>query len=122
MFNSAQEYREFMRELRDSVSHIGQRLSKSKACARLNAGQSKKLSTPCLITREFVECRALAGYGKGPVVAEITHGQGMTGDRVIGLTVFHVLPEHADCDHEQSGLRCSIGEVVARLRELNGGD
>lgn len=117
-----QEYGKFMRELRASVSHIGQRLSKSQACARLNVEQSKKLSAPCFMTSELVECRALAGYGKGPLVAEITHGQGMTGERVIGLTVFHVLPEHADCDHEQSGLQCSIREAVARLRELNGGD
>lgn len=115
------EYGESMRELRASVSHIGQRLTKDDACRRLNAQQSKKLRAPCFMTSEFVECRAMAGYGKGPIVAEITHGQGMTGERVIGLTVFHVLPEHADCDHEQSGLQCSIGETVARLRELNGG-
>jgi hypothetical protein len=116
-----QEYNDFMCELRGSISHIGQRLTKDEAARRLSTEQAKKLRAPCFMTSEFVECRALAGYDKGPLVAEITHGIGMGGGRVIGLTVFHVLPEYADCDHDQSGLQCSIGEAVARLRELNGG-
>lgn len=116
-----QDYNQFVRELRAAVSHIGARIQKHEMHGRLTRDQYKKLTAPCFMTSEYVECRALAGYGNGPVIAEITHGVGMSGERVIGLTVFHVRAEYADCDHDQSGLQCSIGEAVARLRELNAG-
>lgn len=116
-----QDYREFLTELRQAVSHIGARIQKHEAQASLSRDQYKKLTAPCFMTSEYVDCRALVGYGKGPLIAEITHGVGMTGERVIGITVFHARAEYAELDHEQSGLQCSIGEAVARLRELNAG-
>lgn len=117
-----QDYHEFMRELRLAASNIGVRLTKDEACRRLNAAQVKKLRAKNFMSSEFVECRALAGIGdSGPLVVEISHGT-FLDSRLIGLTVFHVLPGDEERDHDASGAVHSVSEMAARLRELNGSE
>lgn len=116
-----QDYHEFMRELRSAASHIGQRLTAQMAESRMSAGQIKRRRAQNFMTSEKVEYRAMAGSGRGPLVVEISHGAFMDS-RVIGLTVFHTLPEHMGADHDESGAVHSVAEMAARLRELNGGE
>ena len=118
-----QDYDAFIAEARAAFSHIGQRLTKGEAARRLNAEQGKRLMARNFVTSEVIECRALAGKtGAGPIIVEISHGIGFDRQRIIGLTVFHVLPESAGRDHAESSLADSIGEAVEILRQLNGGD
>ena len=116
-----QDYHEFMRELRAAASHIGQRLTAGQAERRMAAEQITHRRGQNFMTPEIVEYRALAGNGNGPVVVEISHGV-FLDCRLIGITVYHSLPEFAARDHDESGCCHSVAEAGARLRELNGGD
>ena len=116
-----QDYNEFMRDLRAAVSHIGQRITAQEAERRMTAGQIKHRRGQNFMTQERLEYRALAGNGSGPIVVEISHGI-FIDSRLIGITVYHSLPEFAARDHDESGCLHSTGEAAERLRELNGGD
>lgn len=117
-----QDYHEFMSEAREAFSHIGQRITRQEAARRLSTEQGKRLMAPNFMTREMIECRTLAGKtGAGPCIVEISHGVGLGGDRCIGITVFHVLPESRARDHAESNLAHSISEAADMLRALDGG-
>lgn len=116
-----QDYNEFIRKLRAAASHVGQRITAQEAERRMTAEQIRHRRGQNFMTQERLEYRALAGNGNGPIVVEISHGV-FIDSRLIGITVYHSLPEFAARDHDESGCCFSVSEAAARLRELNGGD
>ena len=119
-----QDYHSFVRDLRQAIAGIGQRLpSSADVKPRLTMEQWKRFRGNNMMTDERVAYLNCAGgpEGFGPAVVEVSHGA-FLNNRIIGLTVFHQIAHNAEHDFDQSGCFHSIGEAVERLRQLDGGE
>ncbi len=123
----AEDFSAAQRQIIATGSHIGQRLTRPEARARIPAATLSRFNARNIMAPEIIEYCHLAGVGHGPLVAEITTGMGIPdrhgrADRPVGVTVYHVLPHAVEADPAASECVFTAEALAERLHKLNGKD
>lgn len=123
----AADFHAAQRQIIATGSHIGQRLTRAEARAMIPAATLSRFNARNIMAPEIIEYRHLAGIGHGPLVAEVATGMGIPdrngrADRLVGVTVYHVLPHAVEADRDASECVFTAEALAERLHKLNGKD